>query len=164
MEGQPIRKSTALLANRPIGEDVKCSGGHTHCQLRGHGPGGLCTAQAAMYPQAMCELILELVTGTSHGAPAGGSHNHNTTMTPYPPFPKMVWDVQRKLQQLSAKADQRLLAPHRGAVVEHGTPAVCCERHRCRTNRGSAINSGGIAINIVAYGDYHQAASHITVL
>ena len=53
LEGQPIRKSTELLANRPIGEDIKCSGGHTHCQLRGHGPGGLRTAQAAMYPQAL---------------------------------------------------------------------------------------------------------------
>ena len=70
IEDHPVTKSTELQSNAPMGEHIKCDGCHGHLQLRGPGPGGSRTAQAARYPARMCDLILE---GIGTGVPEGGS-------------------------------------------------------------------------------------------
>ena len=58
-EGTPVKKHTGLTSNRPFhSSPPQCDGSHQHCVLRGSDGGGSRTAQAAVYPQPMCDLLI----------------------------------------------------------------------------------------------------------
>ena len=72
-DGEPTKKTTELKGNRPFhSQPPRCDGSHRHCILRGHDSGGSRTAQAAVYPKAMCQLILDEVASTSEEIRSGG--------------------------------------------------------------------------------------------
>ena len=64
--GVPTKKRTQLTSNRQFhSEPPQCDRSHRHCVLRGADAGGSRTAQAAVYPQELCNLILKEVTAHS---------------------------------------------------------------------------------------------------
>ena len=51
-----IKKATTTASNASLPELARrCDGGHGHVQLRGADKGGTRTAQAAVYPQGLCD-------------------------------------------------------------------------------------------------------------
>ena len=65
-EGTPVKKRTGLTSNRPFhSSPPQCDGSHQHCVLRGSDAGGSRTAQAAVYPQPMCDLLISEMQHTS---------------------------------------------------------------------------------------------------
>ena len=80
--GIPTKKRTQLAASFPFVQDPpQCDGSHPHQILRGHLGGTSRTAAAAVYPHAMCQLILDEVTGVSKQQQLGGEMPRSTSTT-----------------------------------------------------------------------------------
>ena len=61
-----MKKRTQVLSNTRFHSDPpQCDGSHRHCILRGSDSMGSRTAQAAVYPQKMCDKILDEIRLTS---------------------------------------------------------------------------------------------------
>ena len=80
-QGEPTKKRTQLQSNKQFhSPPPQCDGSHRHCVLRGSDSLGSRTAQAAVYPQKMCDKILTEITLTSneiqHGGRAADVHLH----------------------------------------------------------------------------------------
>ena len=109
-DGIPTKKATELRSNRPFHtQPPRCDGGHQHCILRGHDSGGSRTAQAAVYPQAMCDLILKETTATSSEIRSGGRAAEINT--------HRLRDVEHHQHTLKHFPEMRLLAQHRGQEI-----------------------------------------------
>ena len=64
----PARKTTALVTNLAVSPFVhRCDGSHAHCALQG----GAKTARSAVYPQGLCDAILQMSSCVSSD-PVGG--------------------------------------------------------------------------------------------
>ena len=73
MDGHPIRKRTRLEGDFVIENDPpQCDGSHKHLILRGHNGRGARTAQAAVYPPAVCDHFLDAIQAQSHKIRSGG--------------------------------------------------------------------------------------------
>ena len=83
LEDQAIQKKTIFQAGHVLPNDVSCDGSHVHLHLRGVGPGGSRTAQAAMYPEQLCDDILDhLQPIASDGGSFFPKRNHNYKGSP----------------------------------------------------------------------------------
>ena len=107
-EGKPVKKRTGLTSNRPFGSSLpQCDGSHQHCVLKGSDAGGSRTAQAAVYPQPMCDLLISEMQTTSRSIRSGGRaaeiHAHRLRDPQHHDH-----TLQKILPEL------RLLAEHRG--------------------------------------------------
>ena len=62
IDGGPILKATDIESDQPLASlERYCDQSHQHVQLRGSNAQGARTAQAAVYPDALCSAILEVV-------------------------------------------------------------------------------------------------------
>ena len=72
-DGVPTKKRTKLAASFPFkAEAPQCDGSHAHQVLHGRTNGVSRTAAAAVYPRALCNLVLDEVCGISQQQRLGG--------------------------------------------------------------------------------------------
>ena len=72
LEGGLIRKSTDIGSNQAVPElSLRCGGDHDHVHLRGSGKDGARTALAAVYPDELCDAILNATRRISTTAIGG---------------------------------------------------------------------------------------------
>ena len=76
MDGEHIKKRTRLESDFEFQRSAPtCDGTHKHMILRGSNKHGPRTAQAAVYPAAMCDLILNEIQTRSSKIRSGGGEN-----------------------------------------------------------------------------------------
>ena len=75
MEGKYVRKPTDLLSSASLNLSRRCDCSHQHLQLQGANRSGSRTAQAAVYPDGLCDAVLREVGLLRPGCPPeGGAH------------------------------------------------------------------------------------------
>ena len=112
MDDEYIKKKTRLESDFEFQQTAPtCDGTHKHMILRGSNQKGSRTAQAAVYPAAMCDLILKEIQTRSSKIRSGGS---------VPAFgTKYVDELEKKVPTLSKILPElRLLAAHKGKQYE----------------------------------------------
>ena len=112
MDDEYIKKKTRFESDFEFEQIApQCDGTHKHMILRGHNKNGSRTAQAAVYPEAMCDLILKEIQTRSSKIRSGGS---------VPAFGvKHVDELEKKVPTLSKILPElRLLAAHKGKQYE----------------------------------------------
>ena len=107
-DGVPAKKKSEMRSNQAFTtQPPQCDGQHVHCILRGSDSGGSRTAQAAVYPPQLCNLILEEASNMSAKIQSGGRtaeiHLHRL---------RDVAHHQHTLQKILPEV--RLLAEHQG--------------------------------------------------
>jgi len=77
MDGGLIRKSTEMRSDGPMTElNRSCSGEHEHVHLRGTNKRGSRTAQAAVYPDELCQTIVDKTVKRVSTTQSGGENKH----------------------------------------------------------------------------------------
>ena len=112
MDGEYIKKKTRLESDFEFQQSAPtCDGTHKHMILRGSNKNGPRTAQAAVYPAAMCDLILDEIQTRSSKIRSGGR---------IPAFgANYVDEIEKKVPTLSKILPElRLLAVHKGKQYE----------------------------------------------
>ena len=150
MERCAVKKATTLLTNRKTGGlTTKCSKDHLHIQLRGSNGQGARTAQAGVFPDKLCDTLIE-------GFESAGEGELQASATPYEIFRDKQKDDEcdlssglgRILFDLREKAEEQNLGKAWAAIVgpwimQHRQ--LCKEYNECRERKeGRYRNEHGV--------------------